>query len=176
MSEAMWEAAQALRVPARETKNAKGNFRGSAKGSNNGGGRNPVGRHLLTKGLLRCGTCGDSMSPITKPRASGDPCESYRCNGHNRDKESCSQLPVPREVIDTAIMNELDKRYLDLKATRDRLAARRAADAGLAAETETQAQADALRAAERLGRVRRAFQDGHLEPEDYAEQRACLVS
>ena len=38
VSEAMWEAAQALRVPARETKNAKGNFRGSAKGSNNGGG------------------------------------------------------------------------------------------------------------------------------------------
>ena len=76
VTEAMWEGARALRVPSRESRNAKGNFRGSAKGSNNGGGRNPVGRHLLTKGLLRCGTCGDSMSPITKPRASGDPCES----------------------------------------------------------------------------------------------------
>ena len=179
VSEETWQAAQVINaasVAKRATQNTKGNYRGSAPGSNNGGGRYPDGHHLFTKGLLRCGTCGDSMSPRTDRRASGPPAETYVCNGRGKDPNSCSQRPVRRVVIDEAMVLELDKRYLDLAATRDRLKASRTADAALAAQALAAAEADALKAAERLGRVQRAFQDGFIEAADYAEQRATLLT
>lgn len=34
-------------------------------GGNNGGGRKPRGRHIFTRGLLRCNECGSAMVPRT---------------------------------------------------------------------------------------------------------------
>lgn len=73
------------------------------------------------------------------------------------------------------MLGELNRRYLDLDATREQLAARHATDSHIASEAKAQAQAEALRADERIARVQRAFQDGHLEPEDYADQRVTLL-
>ncbi len=73
------------------------------------------------------------------------------------------------------MIDELDRRYLGLAETRERYARKRAADAALVAEAVARADADAMRATERLSRVVRAFQDGKLDPDDYAEQRAGLL-
>ena len=177
VSEETWRSAAAMRdvTEKRKAPNAKGNMRGSAPGSNNGGGRQPNGRHLMTKGLLRCGTCGEAMVPRTERRKNGTR-ELYLCLGRHRDIESCGQGPVDRTAIDEAIVGELSTRFLDVETTRERLRAKREADAALAAEALGQAEAEALRAGERLQRVQRAFQDGYLEPADYAEQRADLLT
>ncbi len=161
VSQETWEAAQRV---------ASAN----ALRPNNGGGRHPKGNHLFTKGLLRC-RCGEAMAPRTSPRA-GQTYEVYQCLGRYKDVASCEQLPVRRDLIDTAMMLELDRVYLDLQATRERYAARKQADAGLAAETLRHAHSEALKASERLRRVQRAFQDGYLEPADYAEQRGTLTA
>ena len=122
VSDETWNAAAKMRnfAPKRKNKNPKGNLRGSVAGSNNNGGRQPKGRHLLTKGLLRCGSCGAAMVPRTESRKEGQR-ELYMCLGRHRDIESCEQGSVERATVDEAILRELSIRYLDLEATRERL-------------------------------------------------------
>lgn len=98
------------------------------------------------------------------------------CLGRHRDRESCSQMPIERVPVDEAMLHELSARFLDLDETRRRLQARRASDRALAAEALAEAESELLRARERLQRVIRAFQDGYIEPEDYREQHADLIS
>lgn len=166
LDEATFDAAQEL-METKETKHG----RGAPRGSNRGGGREPVGNHLFTKGLLRCGRCGEAMTPRTWRTG----VEVYVCLGRKHDKDSCDQMPVPREPIDESMLNELEKRWLNLAATRDRLRARRMAEAAMASEALAAARSEALRAADRLMRIQAALQDGFLEPADYAEQRASLI-
>ena len=73
------------------------------------------------------------------------------------------------------MLDELGRSYLDLVETRRRLEEKMSADLTIAQAAATEADAEAQRAEARLGRVQRAFQDGHLEPEDYADQRAQLI-
>lgn len=116
------------------------------------------------------------MGARTDPRASGTPAETYYCHGRfTKGTGHCDQTPIDRRAIDDAILNELLRRFLDLDETRARLQAKRSADVTLAAEAVTQAETEAARASERLARVVRAFQDGHLEAGDYSDQRAGLV-
>jgi hypothetical protein len=167
-----WHAARRIRESAAKTRQ-------------NGGGRHPKGTHVLTKGLLRCGHCGSAMTPMTRASRAGKgksslsrakPWEAYGCHGRIRNGEDyCSQPPVQRASVDDAILAELSNRYLDLDETRRRLRQKRQSDAALADEALTQAEAEALRATERISRVMRAFQDGYLDPADYAEQRAALI-
>jgi len=56
---------------------------------------------------------------------------------------------VARAPIDAAMLNELEKRWLDLEATRDRLRARRQAEAAMADEALGYARSEAMRAADR---------------------------
>ncbi len=153
----------------------RSNQRGAAPGSNNGGGRYPTGHHLFTKGLLHCGTCGDTMSPRTDTRASGPPAETYVCNGRSKDPDSCSQRPVRRLVIDEAMMNELDKRYLDLKETRDRYAARRTSEIALSAETLKQAERELQRVESALTQTERDYDAGIIDGRQYAKREARLT-
>lgn len=159
VSEELWNSAAAIRSSAARRK----------------GGRWPKGSHLFVKGLLRC-ACGAAMTPRTDPHRRGGLYQVYQCSGrltHGLDR--CDQRPIDRAVIDEAMLGELNRRYLDLDATREQLAARHATDSHIASEAKAQAQAEALRADERIARVQRAFQDGHLEPEDYADQRVTLL-
>lgn len=87
------------------------------------------------------------MLPRTSPRRTGPPSEVYRCLAHFQDPEICAQKPVGREVIDGAMIDELDRRFLDLQATRTPYAARKAADAATAATA-----AETLRQGERDSR------------------------
>ena len=146
----------------------------AATSRNNGGGRQPNGRHLLTRGLLRC-SCGAALMPRTSPRTSGV-AEVYRCAGRHDDSEVCSQLPIRREVIDVPFLEEVNRRYLDIEESRARLAARRAADSVLSGNALAQAETESMRVAERIKRVVRAFQDGIIEAIDYKDQREGLLA
>lgn len=163
IDEATWHEAKRIRAEA-------------ASQRGNGGGRNPKGAHLFVKGLLRCGRCGGPLVPRTVTSKRTGTAQTYFCLNRNRDIDLCSQLPIDRAPVDEAMLTELGKRFLDVEEMRTRYAARRAADAATVGEVLNQAQAEALKAAERLGRVTRAFQDGYLEPADYAEQRTALVA
>lgn len=172
-----FEAAQRIREAAadvrRSTKNAKGNLRGSAPGSNNGGGRYPTGAHLFVKGLLRC-RCGAAMIPRTDRRRNGETAETYRCLARHHDLDACDQMPVRREEIDAAMIDELDRRYLDLAATRERYAARKAADAAAAAGVLATAERELAQADDALARIRRDYRDGKISAADWSEFREEL--
>jgi hypothetical protein len=139
------------------------------------GGRWPKGSHLLTGGLLRC-HCGSALIPRTDRNRRGGNYEVYICSGRGQfGLDHCDQRPIDRALIDEAMLDELGRSYLDLTETRRRLEAKLSADATIAAAAVAEADADAQRAEARLARVIRAFQDGHLEAADYAEQRRQLL-
>lgn len=160
IDEALWEQAAAIRGTAVRRPR----------------GRWPKGAHLLTKGLLRCGSCGSSMIPTTKPtRTDGVLYEVYECSARKRSVEWCAQPPVPRQHIDEPLVADLTEHYIDLDATRQRIAERTAADLALANEALAHADSEAALTRDRLARIQRGFQDGILDGEDYRDQRARLL-
>lgn len=164
VSRELWDAAASTRELA-------------ARRPNNGRGRAAVGRHLFTRGLLRCAHCGSSMYPRTYRRRDGSPTrEVYECSGRIRNGTAyCPAKPIPRAPIDAAVFDYFAKVGLDLETTREQLA--RALDSQLADVREAREAADRQeqQAAARLERVRRDYQDGKLEAEDWSEQRAQLA-
>jgi site-specific DNA recombinase len=153
-----WERAKALRA---------------TKARTHGPGRPPAGRHLFRRGMLRC-ECGAAMVPRTQRNRRSDPYEIYLCYGHHRDPASCTMPPVRRVQIDSAVYRYFEQVGLDVDATRSQLAASR--DQKLAEVTVllTEAERQAQQASERLARVRGHYQDGKIDPDDWAEQRAQL--
>lgn len=148
----------------------------TARTKGGGRGRKPTGGHLLTNGMLRCG-CGSARIPVTKPtRTPGVLYERYACHGRiQHGLDYCPQVPLKRESIDTAIWSFFTKVALDVDATR--AAVGQAHDAKLAelVALRQQAEQDAQRAQERLTRVRRDYQDGKLDADDWCEQRDELT-
>jgi site-specific DNA recombinase len=154
----LWFEAERLRSAAARTKG-------------NRGGRHPKGSHLFVKGLLRCGLCGSAMIPRTNQNRSQAATETYFCDSRRvHGTGHCPQTPVERATVDAAMLAELQRRYVDMDATRDRLAAKLSAEADAASTQVQAAEREALKAGERLARVQRAFQDGFIEPVDYREQ------
>jgi DNA invertase Pin-like site-specific DNA recombinase len=158
VDEASWEAARTLREARQST-------------PGRGRGRPPVGRHVYVGGLLRCGRCGCSMSPRTKPNGS----EWYRCTKrHAYGPERCDMPDISRRRVDEQTLVSFEACLFDAEGTLDSIRAegkRRAAEAlALAA----QAESEATIAEERLSRVRRDYQDGRIEAEDWADQRDQL--
>jgi site-specific DNA recombinase len=159
VTEEMWNQADAIRSSKTRSR----------------GGRWPRGSHLLTHGLGKCGTCGWTLVPRTDPGRRGASHQTYRCDGRYRNgPDFCPQPPIDRQVIDEAMLGELNETYLDLDATRQRLEARHATDTSIAAEALRHAEAEVQKAGERIGRVERGFQDGFLEAGDYSNQRTQL--
>jgi hypothetical protein len=169
ISEDTWQEAAAWRtVKLRRPNGAGPGKRRAAPGTNNGGGRSPVNGHLLTKGLLRCGVCGGAMSPRRDNR--------YHCLGRTAGgAQACTQGSVLRTAVDDAMARALADRYLNIEDAREQVRAIQAGNATIANEAVEQADTELLRVQERLQRIKRAMQDGHLEAADYAEQRAELT-
>ena len=78
--------------------------------------------------------------------------------------------------LDDALLSDLTCRYVDMDGTRERIARRLAADRARVADTLVQAGCAVSPARDRYQRVQRAFQDGAIEAEDWAEQRRGLVA
>lgn len=146
--------------------------------SDGGRGRTPKANHVLAGGLLRCGRCGSAMGAVTKPtRTPGALYERYQCSGRLQyGSDRCSQQPVERGPIDTAVWRFFEKVALDVDATKAALADQH--DAKLAEIDALRAQADreAQRAEARLARVRRDYQDDKLDADDWREQRGLLTA
>jgi hypothetical protein len=159
VSEELWDRAEAIR----------------SSQARRGGGRWPKGSHLFTGSLLRC-HCGSAMLPRTDPNRRGGLYQVYQCSGRlTHGLDFCDQRVIERALVDQAMLNELDRHYLDIDETRERLETKLAADMTVATAALREADSEAQRAEARIARVQRAFQDGYLEAADYAQQRAQLL-
>lgn len=135
------------------------------------GGRPKLGRHLLGGRVFRCGQCGSAMIAVNRPERDGQ--QAYLCVGHrDRGSEFCSQLSVRRELVDAALLTELTSRYIDLDATRRRLEDRQRADVAIARDTVAHAERDLADADARLARIRRGWQSGVLDDDEFQAQRS----
>jgi hypothetical protein len=142
-----------------------------------GGGRGrQASRHLFRKGMLRCGECGEAMMPRTDPNRASAPSEVYRCYGRHRDKDSCSMPPLLRAEIDDSVYRYFEQVGLDVEGTRASVI--EACDRKIAEIRALldQAEREARKAEDRFARVRRDYQDGNIEADDWAEQRKQLTA
>jgi site-specific DNA recombinase len=140
-------------------------------------GRRTAGRHTLTEGLLRC-RCGAAMSPVTKRdrrAANRKDYESYCCVKRlHHGPDACSQPPVKREAVDSALWAYFTDVALDLDATRRLLTEQAAESLGRSTHGVEQAEAELAKAEARLRRIKRGWQDEVLDDAEYAAQRAEL--
>jgi hypothetical protein len=150
-----WERAQAM-LAQREQK---------------GRGRPPKGRHLFRGGMLRC-ECGEAIVPRTNGGY-----EMYYCNGRSKfGKDFCPTPHIRRRAIDEAVYRYFERVGLDVEATRAQLTEVHDRQLAEVAALREQAEREAQRADERLARVRRDYQDGRLDAEDWHEQREQLTA
>jgi|SRR5215218_3295345 len=160
---ALWERAARLREA-------------SAQSRGRGRGRYPKGRHLFVKGQLRCALCGEAMSPITKPTRTGGTYEVYQCYGRNKKKNGCPMPTIRREVIDSGVIDYFLHVAVDADATRTQLEQARDRSIEEVRALLDRAERDEQQASERRSRVKRDYQDGKLEAEDWREQRDELTA
>lgn len=160
VGEEVWNRVQRLLTPATATRR----------------GRPPVGSHLFTRGLLRCGRCGEAMVPRTRRGRDGKlSTETYVCRRYlDFGREGCETGEIRRDLVDPAVYGYFENIGLDVEATRRQVVERldeRLVE--LQALTIT-AEGDLAKAEERLERVRRDYTDGKLSAEDWAEFKAEL--
>jgi DNA invertase Pin-like site-specific DNA recombinase len=132
-------------------------------------GRHPRGQHLLVRGLAKC-RCGATLTP----RAKAGKAERYVCRDRY-ENGTCSEPTWLREAIDGPLLERLLRSYVDLAATQERIEAREASVLDSACQTLARREKDAASAEARLARVRSHYQEGKIEPEDWAEQRPALT-
>jgi DNA invertase Pin-like site-specific DNA recombinase len=143
----------------------------ASKGGGKGRGRPPRGPHLFVRGHLRCGSCGDAMIP----RSHGDH-ESYACNGRYRHgADYCDQATVPRRIVDQAIYDEFERRWLDVADLEARIRAAVDAEATEIRTLREQAEREAQRAAEAFQRVQRDYFAGDLTAAEWRDLRALAI-
>ncbi len=160
----LWDRVEAIRIKGTRTKEGAGP------------GRHPAGSQLFTRGLLRCGICGSAMTPRTVNSAK-EKREEYRCGGRiEHGVGYCAQTAIKREVVDAAALAYFEDVALDADAMQKEIADVVDDRRGLVADQLRGAVADERQAAERLERVRRDYQDGKLDADDWSEQRAALMS
>jgi len=106
--------------------------------------------------------------------------EYYLCRRREELKPGtpgrCTQPYVPRELVDGALLDYFTNVGLDVEATRRHYLARTQDEIATARALRIEAERETMRIQDRLCRVKRAFQDGHITPEDWAEQRAELLA
>ena len=128
------------------------------------------GGHLLVKGLLRCGVCGDAMLPRKSYR--GRP-EVYVCR--SKCERSCAMPSVRREKADEPFLASLLDSYIDLDETRRRLEARMESDLSLVREAVGEREAEVAGIERALTATERGFDAGVLSDRQYAKREARLT-
>lgn len=149
-----------------ETQFDQAQLRMAPGGTKRQGGREAA-HHLLAR-LLRCGDCGSVMRARRgriRP-STGQPYETYVCpHANGKYGSSCQMKPVPRALLDEAVLRHFTDHVVDLDRTRE---AFRVAQQGRMEQLK--AEADALgrafaqkQAAER--RIREDYKSGRITPE-----------
>jgi site-specific DNA recombinase len=139
-----------------------------------GPNRRTAGGHLFLNGFLRCGLCGSAYGPRSDKRRGY---ETYECQRpRNYGAGACSMPSVRRERLERAVVEHFMRTRLDVDAMREEYAdsvARRIAEV---VARRAEAERGAMRAVDRLARVKRDYQDGRLDAEDWREQRRELTA
>ena len=138
------------------------------------GGRWPKGSHLFTGGLLRC-KCGAAMLPRTDPNRRGGKYEVYTCAGRGQHGLEFLRPDAhrPPPLVDEAMMDELDRHYLDVEETRRRLEAKLTADTTIATAALTDADSGSAQRARSPDRSRAAGVPGRLPRPSGLRLPAC---
>ena len=76
-------------------------------------------RFLLANGLLRCGGCGSTMSHPSRTRPRLASASTTAASGRRSGATDCKQPDVPREPIDTAVLDYFEQVALDVTGTVD---------------------------------------------------------
>ena len=128
--------------------------RDRAKGSDRSPRGRPTSKYALAR-LARCGECGEPMRPITSPyrRRDGSQRRTYLC-AHVKDATGlCSAPPVDAEIVDAAVVSQLQSYLGDFDTWRARIESDHHVER-VRLEREVQRAADALKkgelAAERI--------------------------
>jgi len=136
-------------------------LRTRARTRGHGGGRLPKGAHLLTKGLLRCGHCGEALIP----RAETDKYECFRQKRHGRD--SCPQKPIPRAGVDEPMLAGVLTLLLDMDEMREQAEQRIDTDTARVAAMREQGEQEVARTQNGRDRVERDYLAGDLSAANY---------
>ena len=88
-------------------------------------GRPSAGKHLFRKGFLKCGICGEPMSPLTHRGRPHPTDQIYRCLGRKRHSHTCDMSAIYRSDVDSAVYAYFRDLGLDAAATREQLVAAR---------------------------------------------------
>lgn len=147
-----------------------------ARSDGRGRARHPTGSHLFTKGLLRCGRCGEALIPVTKPtRTPGRVYEVYACYGRIRHgMEHCCQKPVRREAIDMPVWRFFEKVALDVDATRTAIVTAHSTKFSELDVLQAQVDRDAARVEQALNKIERDYLYGNLPAAEWQTLTAKL--
>ena len=136
--------------------------------SRTGRGRRTSSPLIFRKGFLQCGRCGSSMVPRSDAGR-------YYCMRNKREGAGACPMPaVDAGLIDRAVLADFEANWLDVEGTRARIAESFAGWSGEAAAHLADAEREVQRAQDRYARVRRDYQDGRLDADDWHEQRSEL--
>jgi DNA invertase Pin-like site-specific DNA recombinase len=139
--------------------------------SGKGRGRQPK-EAVLARGMGKCGWCGANLfSKVTKNQQ-GRVYRRYRCAAQvSGASPDCEMPSVGQEVVDSALLDYFHHVGLDVDATRRRIAEN--AEQVIAETRASLAHAERQRAfaEDRLARVRRDYQDGKLDADDWSDHR-----
>ena len=160
VSEAEWQAAQCIAEQ-------------SAKWTPKGGGRLPA-RHILIRGKLKCGLCGEAMLPRTDSRRKSRR-ETYECARHLQDAGTCPMPALPREAVEGPLLAMFERHALDVAATRDHVAAQLGASVAEARAQAARAGRDAGQKRAALARFDRDYEAGELSAANYERQVARVT-
>ena len=132
----------------------------------------PLGTHLLTGGMLRCGECGGTMAPRS-PRERQD---RYECAVRNRTggHTLCSMKGVLRADVDGPLLAYLESVVFDLEATRQVIAEehdRRNAESNALI---SQAEREVTEAEASLARIEADYTRGAITAEQWLRLQAKL--
>lgn len=134
-------------------------------------GRAPLGVHLFRAGHLRCGECGNPMTPRTDGRYNR---QTYRCNLKTRDSSRCSMPEVMRAEVDEAVFTYFTEVALDVDATRAQMREAREQKLAEVQALLAAAEREAVAAAEGIARVERDYSRGKLDVDDWKRITANL--
>src|SRR4029077_6282598 len=137
-------------------------------------GRPSAGKHLFRKGFLKCGICGEPMSPLTYRERPHPTDQIYRCLGRKRHSHTCDRRAVYRSDIDAAVYAYFRDLGGDAEATREQLATARELELFMERELLRSAEEGVGAAKGRLERVKRDYLSGQLSAAEWQELRAEL--
>jgi site-specific DNA recombinase len=135
------------------------------------GGRHADGGHLLVRGTLRC-ICGAAMLP--RKARPGIERERYVCSARVEDPGSCNQPSLRRELIDQPFLAALLSGYIDLAATRQRIADRMDSALTAAQEAVCSREAEVAKIERALATTERDYDAGDITGKQFSTRHDRL--